>query len=151
MDGESFFRKEIPPRRTVSGSWFREGSLGFIFGRRGAGKTWFAWDMAICVSRGVAYGPWKCERPRKTLYVDGEMPLKSMQERLKLLNIGRTRRSKGTFCMDSTPLPVCKSEDLKISSMKCFPVSAPHNPLILPFMRLLLPLTWALYFEIRVN
>ncbi|MDR2628912.1 MAG: AAA family ATPase [Puniceicoccales bacterium] len=86
MDDESFFRKEIPPRRTVLGSWFREGSLGFIFGRRGAGKTWFAWDMAICVSRGVAYGPWKCEMPRKTLYVDGEMPLRSMQERLKLLN-----------------------------------------------------------------
>jgi hypothetical protein len=42
--------------------------------------------MAICVSKGVDYGPWKCEKPWKTLYVDGEMPLRSMQERLKLLN-----------------------------------------------------------------
>jgi hypothetical protein len=47
MDDESFFRKNISPRRAILGSWFREGSLGFIFGRRGAGKTWFAWDMAI--------------------------------------------------------------------------------------------------------
>jgi hypothetical protein len=42
--------------------------------------------MAISISKGVDYGPWKCERPWKTLYVDGEMPLRSMQERLKLLN-----------------------------------------------------------------
>jgi hypothetical protein len=86
MHDEKFFMKEISPRRTILGSWFREGSLGFIFGRRGAGKTWFAWDMAISISKGVDYGPWKCESPWKTLYVDGEMPLRSMQERLKLLN-----------------------------------------------------------------
>jgi hypothetical protein len=86
MDDESFFKKNISPRRTILGSWFREGSLGFIFGRRGAGKTWFAWDMAISISKGINYGPWRCEIPRKTLYVDGEMPLRSMQERLKLLN-----------------------------------------------------------------
>ncbi|MDR2432181.1 MAG: AAA family ATPase [Puniceicoccales bacterium] len=86
MDDESFFMKDISPRRAILGSWFREGSLGFIFGRRGAGKTWFAWDMAISISKGINYGPWKCEMPRKTLYVDGEMPLRSMQERLKLLN-----------------------------------------------------------------
>jgi hypothetical protein len=59
MDDESFFKKDISPRRAILGSWFREGSLGFIFGRRGAGKTWFAWDMAISISKGVNYGPWK--------------------------------------------------------------------------------------------
>jgi hypothetical protein len=53
MDDESFFKKNISPCRTILGSWFREGSLGFIFGRRGAGKTWFAWDMAISISKGI--------------------------------------------------------------------------------------------------
>jgi hypothetical protein len=91
MDAESFFMKNILPRETILGSWFREGSLGFIFGRRGAGKTWFAWDMAINISKGLDYGPWKCNQPWKTLYVDGEMPLKSMQERLKLLNPNPTK------------------------------------------------------------
>jgi hypothetical protein len=66
--------------------WFREGSLGYIFGLRGSGKTWFAWKMAISVSRGEDFGAWKCEKPRKTMYVDGEMTLKSMQDRLLLLN-----------------------------------------------------------------
>jgi hypothetical protein len=48
--------------------------------RHGSPGTWQS------VSKGVDYGPWGCEIPRKTLYVDGEMPLRSMQERLKLLN-----------------------------------------------------------------
>jgi hypothetical protein len=42
--------------------------------------------MSISVSKGMEYGPWKCEKPHKVLYVDGEMPQKSMQDRLKLLN-----------------------------------------------------------------
>jgi hypothetical protein len=52
---------------------------------RGSGKTWFAWKMAICISQGEDFGPWKCERRWKTLYVDGKMPTHSMQERLRLL------------------------------------------------------------------
>jgi hypothetical protein len=81
--------EEVPFRETILGSWFREGSIGFIFGRRGVGKTWFAWDMAINISNGMDYGPWKCESPWKTLYVDGEMSLGAMQERLKLLDQGQ--------------------------------------------------------------
>ncbi len=43
--------------------------------------------MAISISKGITYyGPWTCESPWKTLYVDGEMPLSSMKERLLLLD-----------------------------------------------------------------
>jgi hypothetical protein len=78
---------DIPHRKQILSHWFRAGSLGYIFGIRGSGKTWFAWKMAICISKGEDFGPWKCERPWRTLYVDGEMPLESMQERLKLLDL----------------------------------------------------------------
>jgi RecA-family ATPase len=77
--------REIRPHEVILAPWFREGSLGYIFGLRGSGKTWFAWKMAISISKGEDFGPWKCEKSWKTLYVDGEMPLKSMQDRLKLL------------------------------------------------------------------
>jgi hypothetical protein len=50
------------------------------------GKTWFAWKMVISISKGEDFGPWECGRPWKTLYVDGEMPLQSMQDRLLLLD-----------------------------------------------------------------
>ncbi|MDR2628846.1 MAG: AAA family ATPase [Puniceicoccales bacterium] len=81
-----FLQMDIPHRKQILSHWFRAGSLGYIFGMRGSGKTWFAWKMAICISKGEDFGPWKCERPWRTLYVDGEMPLESMQERLKLLD-----------------------------------------------------------------
>jgi hypothetical protein len=82
----SFLRMDIPHRKQILSHWFRAGSLGYIFGMRGSGKTWFAWKMAICISKGEDFGPWKCESPWKILYVDGEMPLGAMQERLKFLD-----------------------------------------------------------------
>lgn len=75
----------IPKRGKILGNWLNEGSLGFIFGMRGCGKTWFAWELALSIAHGKDFGPWKCTTPRKVLYVDGEMALDSMQSRLKLL------------------------------------------------------------------
>jgi hypothetical protein len=75
-----------PKKEFILSPWFKSGSSGFIFGLPGSGKTWFAWKMAICISKGEDFGPWKCEKPWKTLYVDGEMPIESMQERLLLLD-----------------------------------------------------------------
>jgi hypothetical protein len=86
MYRKKFLMEKVPFRETILCPWFREGSIGFIFGRRGVGKTWFAWDMAINISSGIDYGPWKCKMPWKTLYIDGEMSLGAMQERLKLLD-----------------------------------------------------------------
>jgi hypothetical protein len=81
-----FAIEKIPECAAILSPWFREGSLGFIFGRRGTGKTWFAWKMAICISKGEDFGPWKCERPCKTLYIDGEMRRSVMQSRMNSLN-----------------------------------------------------------------
>jgi DNA-binding NarL/FixJ family response regulator len=85
--GNSFFNMKLPPRELIVSPWLKTGSLGYIFGKRGSGKTWFAWKMAINISKGEDFGPWKCEKPWKTLYVDGEMPINSMQERLRLLSV----------------------------------------------------------------
>jgi hypothetical protein len=78
-------KMELSPLENIIAPWLKAGSIGFIFGKHGIGKSWFAWDMAICVSKGEDFGPWRCTKPWRTLYVDGEMPLKSMQDRLKLL------------------------------------------------------------------
>jgi hypothetical protein len=78
--------RHISPHASILNPWFREGSLGYMFGLRGSGKTWFAWKMAINISKGKDFGPWKCDRPWKTLYIDGEMPISSMRERMLLLD-----------------------------------------------------------------
>jgi hypothetical protein len=42
--------------------------------------------MVIYISKGEDFGRRKCGRPWRTLYVDGKMTLKSMQDRLLLLD-----------------------------------------------------------------
>lgn len=36
-----FCELDIPPRQCLLGDWLKEGDIGFVFGQRGAGKTWF--------------------------------------------------------------------------------------------------------------
>jgi hypothetical protein len=85
-NGKEFLKKEIPPRENILAPWLKDSSIGFIFGRRGTGKTWFAWKMAISISKGENFGPWQCNKLWKILYIDGEMPEGEMQKRLKLLD-----------------------------------------------------------------
>ena len=73
----------IPKREKVLGDWFLEGDLGFIFAQRGLGKTWLSLAIARAVASGTACGPWKANGARKTLYVDGEMPVEAIQERIQ--------------------------------------------------------------------
>jgi hypothetical protein len=63
---KTFLQMEISRREQILFHWFLAGSLGYIFGVRGSGKTWFAWKMAICISKGENFGPWKCEKSWKT-------------------------------------------------------------------------------------
>lgn len=80
---------EIPKRENILGSWFKQGDLGFIYGKRGLGKTWFTHNMIHCIGEGIACGPWECTKVRKGLYIDGEMPLDGMQERVRTLSNGK--------------------------------------------------------------
>jgi hypothetical protein len=73
---------EIPPRENFCGTWFKQGDLGFIFGERGLGKTWLTLDLATGLANGRKVGPWEVSKPRRVLYVDGEMPLDGMRDRL---------------------------------------------------------------------
>jgi len=72
----------IPERKKILGDWFYEGDLGFVFAPRGLGKTWFSLGMATAINRGDAFGPWKVQETVPVLYVDGEMPLESLERRI---------------------------------------------------------------------
>lgn len=71
----------VPPREPVLGDWFKQGDLGFIYGKRGLGKTWLALHMARKCAEGGCVADWKAHKPRRVLYVDGEMPLDGIRER----------------------------------------------------------------------
>jgi hypothetical protein len=72
---------EVPPREPIVGDWFKQGDLGFIFGARGLGKTWLALHLSRQCAEGGQVGDWKVHKPRRVLYVDGEMPLDGIRER----------------------------------------------------------------------
>jgi hypothetical protein len=48
---------------------------------RGVGKTHFALGVAYAVASGGEYLRWRSPTPRKVLYIDGEMPAVTLQER----------------------------------------------------------------------
>jgi len=81
LSGEELSGLKIISRETYLGGWLREGSLGYVYGPRGLGKTWFSLGLSRAIAEGSAFGPWRAMHPRRVLYVDGEMPLDTMQER----------------------------------------------------------------------
>lgn len=74
---------DIPERTILMGGWMREGDLGFVFGPRGAGKTWFVDAIATHLSTGRELFEWSVPQAEHVLFVDGEMPLDATRDRLK--------------------------------------------------------------------
>ena len=61
----------------------REGDLGFLFGERGGGKTYFAGALATHLSTGRDLFSWAIPNDANVMYVDGEMPQDDARDRLK--------------------------------------------------------------------
>lgn len=76
----------IQPREKVLGDWFREGDLGYVYAPRGIGKTWLGMHFAEAIATGSEAGPWRAAKPRRVLYVDGEMPLDLTKHRHHVLS-----------------------------------------------------------------
>jgi AAA domain len=78
---EGLLQIAVPPREPIVGGWFKQGDLGFIYGARGLGKTWLAMLLARKCAEGGSVADWNIHKPRRVLYVDGEMPLDGIRER----------------------------------------------------------------------
>jgi putative DNA primase/helicase len=68
-------------RRSIwrSSGWY------LLYAPRGIGKSWLSLSIGMAVAAGVPLLPWQIPRLRRVLYVDGEMPLVSLQERLRAI------------------------------------------------------------------
>jgi len=75
----------IKPREPLIGDWMREGDLGFVWGERGGGKTWFANALMTYLSTGQELFGWNVPRSVDVMFVDGEMPADAARDRLKAL------------------------------------------------------------------
>jgi AAA domain-containing protein len=71
----------IPERPSLLGEWFKAADTGFIYGKRGLGKSWLALAMARALVEGKKCGPWSASRACRVLYVDGEMSADDLRSR----------------------------------------------------------------------
>ncbi|WP_446425379.1 AAA family ATPase [Mailhella sp.] len=80
---------DFPPRRPLLSPVFAVQSLSMVYAMRGVGKTHFALSCAYAVaSGGGVFGCWFAPTPARVLYIDGEMPALTLQERLQAIANG---------------------------------------------------------------
>jgi hypothetical protein len=79
---ETFLSRDLPQREVLLSPWLVSQSLNMIYAWRGVGKTHFAMSVAYALASGGEFLRWKADKPRKVLYIDGEMPGAAMQQRL---------------------------------------------------------------------
>ena len=83
-----FLSLNMPPREMLLDPILPERSLAMLYAQRGIGKTLLGLSVGLAVASGSTLLRWSAPRKRRVLYVDGEMPLVSLQERLRLISAG---------------------------------------------------------------
>ncbi len=80
---------DLPERGHILYPVIPEQGLAMLYAPRGLGKTWAALTIAYAVASGQAvFGGWKAPEPRRVLYLDGEMPARTMKERVASIAAG---------------------------------------------------------------
>lgn len=81
LNGEELLNADFPPREMLLAPWLPEKGLTMVYAERGIGKTWFGLNVAYAVASGGSFLHWQAPEPRRVVYLDGEMPAVSLQER----------------------------------------------------------------------
>jgi len=71
----------LPTRKSIIGTFLKAGDVGFLYARRGVGKTLFAFELARLATLGGKLHNWKSDGGNTVLYVDCEMPWDDMVKR----------------------------------------------------------------------
>jgi putative DNA primase/helicase len=83
-----FLDLDVPPREMLLNPILPERSLAMLYAPRGIGKTLLSVSIGLAAASGTPMLRWSAPRQRRVLYVDGEMPLVSLQERIRAISIG---------------------------------------------------------------
>jgi hypothetical protein len=93
-----FFLRDVPPREVYLEPWVHQRDVGFMFAWRGVGKTLFGLGMAAAMAAGGEFLGWRAPKPRRVVYVDGEMPYELLREHLStVINAGRHEIDNGNL------------------------------------------------------
>ena len=96
LTAAEFLQLELPPRQKILAPWVPEKGLVMVYSPQGMGKTLFGMSSAYVIGIGGSFlGFSALSKPRKILYVDGEMPAPTLQERLAAIVGGFVQQPPG--------------------------------------------------------
>jgi hypothetical protein len=82
LEVRSFKALGLAPKQKILNPWITDPSIVLIYGWRGVGKTFFAMSTLDAITKGEVFGPWKTEYQVPCLFLDGEMPVQDIDNRL---------------------------------------------------------------------
>lgn len=82
LDIDDLLRHDFPPMEALLAPWLCKQHLSMVYAWRGVGKTHFALGVAYAVAGGGQFLKWKAEKPRRVVYIDGEMAGAAIKARL---------------------------------------------------------------------
>jgi AAA domain len=88
---QDFLSLGIPAREMLLHPILPEKSLSMLYAPRGIGKTLLALSIGLAVASGSNLLRWSAPTNRRVLYVDGEMSLSDLQQRLLEISLGFNR------------------------------------------------------------
>jgi putative DNA primase/helicase len=94
---------DFPPRECVLEPIIQTQGTMELYSKRGVGKTYFSLGIGCAVGAGASFLRWRAPKPRKVLYVDGEMPAVTMRERLAAIISGMDADMDSNFFRLITP------------------------------------------------
>lgn len=80
---EAWLRRELPARDYLFKNVLCTTSRWIINGETGVGKTLFGLELGFAAAAGSDFLSWKGGRPCRVMYLDGEMPAETLQERIR--------------------------------------------------------------------
>jgi putative DNA primase/helicase len=93
IDAHELAMRKFKMRETILHPWLHTQDLCMVFAARGIGKTHFALAITFAIATGGTFAKWHAPKPRKVVYLDGELPGNVMQRRVLM------------HCPDTEPLP----------------------------------------------
>jgi hypothetical protein len=85
IDLNDFLNQKLPARAPIMKGLLFEKSTNMIYAWRGTGKTWFNLWLAYALATGTPFLKWQPEKPRRVIYIDGEMPAADLHARLQAI------------------------------------------------------------------
>ena len=98
-----FLALKFLPREMVLAPIIETQALTMLHSKRGVGKTHVALGIAYAVASGGRFLRWEAPKPRRVLYVDGEMPGHAIQRRLASMVLGAEKQASPDYLRIITP------------------------------------------------